>query len=41
VEWIERRSVLPPELFDRFVNDAFWAIPELNTRGVPVILHRE
>src|SRR6516225_7360625 len=41
VEWIERRTVLPPELFDRFVNDAFWAVPELNTRGVPVILHRE
>jgi sulfotransferase len=41
VEWIDRTTVLPPELFDRFVNDAFWAVPELNTRGVPVILHRE
>jgi sulfotransferase len=41
VEWIERRTVLPPELFERFVNDAFWAIPELNTNGVPVILFRD
>ena len=41
VEWIERRSVLPPELFDRFVNDAFWAVPGLNTLGVPVILPQE
>jgi sulfotransferase len=41
VEWIDRRSVLPPELFERFVNDAFWAVPEINTHGVPVILHRE
>jgi sulfotransferase len=41
VEWIDRRSVLPPELFERFVNDAFWAVPEINTQGVPVILHRE
>ena len=41
VEWIERASVLPPELFDRFVNDAFWTVPELNTNNVPVILYRE
>jgi sulfotransferase len=40
VEWIERRTVLPPDLFDRFVNDAFWAVTELNINGVPVILHR-
>ena len=41
VEWIERKTVLPPELFNRFVNDAFWAIPEANIHGVPVLLHRE
>ncbi len=41
VEWIERSTVLPPELFERFVNDAFWAVPQMNTRGVPIILHRE
>jgi sulfotransferase len=38
VEWIERASVLPPELFDRFANDAFWTNPELNTHEVKVIL---
>jgi sulfotransferase len=38
VGWIDRESVLPPELFNRFVNDAFWALPELNTHKVPVIL---
>jgi sulfotransferase len=40
VEWIERVTVLPPELFNRFVNDAFWAVPEFNTRKVRVILHQ-
>jgi sulfotransferase len=38
VGWVDRISVLPPELFNRFVNDAFWAQPELNTRNVPVVL---
>lgn len=33
----ERRSILPPELFQRFENDAFWMNPELNIYGVPVI----
>jgi sulfotransferase len=37
VEWMERVSVLPPELFNRFANDAFWRNPELNIRGVKVI----
>jgi sulfotransferase len=41
VEWIDRSSVLPPELFDRFANDAFWTVPELNTHSVPVILYQE
>jgi len=41
VEWIERATVLPPELFDRFVNDAFWTVPELNTRNVTVVLYRD
>jgi sulfotransferase len=40
VEWIERRTVLPPELFNRFVNDAFWTVQELNTHNVPVIFPR-
>lgn len=37
VEWIERTTVLPPELFSRFTNDAFWAYPDLNTNGVKVV----
>ena len=37
VAFEERPSVLPPELFDRYVNDAFWMNPDLNTHGVPVI----
>jgi sulfotransferase len=41
VSWIERQSVLPPELFNRFTNDAFWTNPELNTRNVRVILRRD
>mgnify|MGYP006305907507 FL=1 len=38
VAWIERESVLPPDVFGRFANDAFWRVPELNLRGVPVLL---
>ena len=41
VEWIERATLLPPELFNRFVNDAFWTVPGLNTHNVPVILQRD
>jgi sulfotransferase len=37
VEWIERQSVLPPELFQRFANDMFWRQPEANIRQVPII----
>ncbi len=37
VEWMERETVLPPDLFQRFMNDAFWRLPEANVRGVPII----
>lgn len=37
VEWVERQTVLPLELFTRFQNDAFWRVPENNVRGVPII----
>jgi sulfotransferase len=37
VEWIERQSVLPPHLFDRFDNDMFWRTPGANIRQVPII----
>jgi sulfotransferase len=37
VDWVERQSVLPPELFQRFVNDMFWRVPSANLRQVPII----
>jgi sulfotransferase len=37
VEWIERRTVLPPDLFRRFDNDMFWRAPGVNVRHVSVI----
>jgi sulfotransferase len=38
VEWIERNSVLPPHVFERFSNDAFWTDPALNINNVRVLL---
>ncbi|WP_430387869.1 sulfotransferase family protein [Dyella sp. 20L07] len=37
VEARERISVLPPDLFRRFENDAFWRDPQLNLRGVRIV----
>jgi sulfotransferase len=37
VEWIERQTVLPPELFQRFEGDMFWRMPGANIRRVPII----
>jgi sulfotransferase len=37
VDWIERQTVLPPELFRRFDNDMFWRQADANIRGVPII----
>lgn len=37
VEWLVRQTVLPPELFRRFENDAFWRWPQANIRHVPII----
>lgn len=37
VEWVERQTVLPPELFQRFTNDMFWRLPGANLRQVPII----
>lgn len=34
---VERKTILPPDLFRRFENDAFWRTPELNLRGVRVV----
>ena len=37
VEWVERQSVLPPGLFERFAGDMFWRLPEASLRNVPII----
>jgi sulfotransferase len=37
VAYIERQPILPPDLFARFVNDAFWTDPRLNVRNVKVV----
>ncbi|MBD8871346.1 sulfotransferase [Rhodanobacter sp. DHB23] len=37
VEARERRSLLPPDLFQRFANDAFWRNPDLNPRDVRIV----
>jgi sulfotransferase len=37
VEWIERQSLLPPELFQRFANDMFWRHQNVNIRQVPIV----
>jgi sulfotransferase len=37
VEWIERQTVLPPELFGRFSVDMFWRTSDATARNLPVI----
>ena len=37
VSALKRETVLPPDLFKRFVNDSFWLDPENNIRKVPVV----
>ena len=37
VEWIDRATILPPEVFARFENDVFWRMPPASGRGVPII----
>ncbi len=38
VEWIERRSILPPELYAEYFNDAFWRQDRMNVRQIPTII---
>ncbi len=38
VEPQRRVTVLPPDLFERFQDDAFWVYPEANVRNVRVLL---
>lgn len=37
VEAIERRSILPHEIFGRFVNESFWLDPKNNVSQVPIV----
>jgi sulfotransferase len=37
VEYIERPSVLPPEIFQRYEGSMFWADPANNKRGVRIV----
>lgn len=37
VRYVERETILPPDVFRRFENDSFWAHAELNPRGVRVV----
>jgi sulfotransferase len=37
VEWLDRQTILPPGLFERFEHDMFWRAPDANLRGVSVI----
>jgi sulfotransferase len=32
-----RQTILPPDVFRRFENDAFWRNPQLNTHGVQIV----
>ncbi len=38
VDYVERPSILPPELLERFSGRNFWRRPAANTRKVPVLL---
>lgn len=33
----ERKTILPPEIFNRFVNESFWLDPKNNISNVPVV----
>jgi sulfotransferase len=37
VEWIERQTVLPPEIVRRFENDMFWRFPDADSRQVEIL----
>jgi|CXWL01.1.fsa_nt_gi sulfotransferase len=36
VEYVERRTILPPELFDRFRGMDYWKAPEFAQLGIPM-----
>jgi sulfotransferase len=41
VEWVERPTILPPGLMERFIGDMFWRQPEANFREVTLIQYGE
>ena len=36
VRAVERKTILPPDLWERFERTSIWRLPEFNTTGVPV-----
>jgi sulfotransferase len=38
VRWVDRPTVLPPDVFQRFSNRAFWRNPKANPRKVRILL---
>jgi sulfotransferase len=36
VEYKERKSCIPPDLFSKYAHLSFWTKPELNPRGVKI-----
>nr|WP_298429100.1 sulfotransferase [Rhodoblastus sp.] len=38
VEFVERQTILPPDLYQRFSGRVFWRRPRANTRNVSVVL---
>jgi sulfotransferase len=41
VEFVQRPTILPPELFARYENDCFWMKDDLNVHGAPIIRYAE
>lgn len=37
VSFQSRRTILPPDIYNRFTHDAFWNKPELNTQHVKIL----
>ena len=40
VQFTPRKSVLPPDLFRRFENDAFWMNPDANIHKVKQVIYK-
>ena len=37
VEAVERKSILPPDLWELWERSSIWRMPEFNTTGTPVV----